>query len=428
MKRTMAVGAALMSWVLASSGEAQHTGGSFGGGRSFGSRSSSGGSYRSSSSSYGGSNSSDRDRAEARRRDEERRREEARRREEEAQRRREAERIRAAEEARLNAERALPALVRGQSARFQNDPTQLAPLQWQFPTATPRSSGAAMWWGRVAAPSTFVRRRASSRNLFFYVGIGLAAGAVFMLSRAVWPKADAGRRRHRASGGAGAPRVRPEATLRVVTVAVDGRQRRRVQQQLASLAGRFDLSQPAAMQQCLVALEALLRGAGESVRYALSHHEFATVASAQSRLDQLSDGLRQRYVVETVREAMKTRGPEVVARREEGEGFVVVSLVTGYDGEVAAPANGRGDWRVALGALHPPRVDQWVALRVVWSPTDEGDRMSSAELETLYPELQRLDDGVGRVVCASCRAVGARELGQCPSCGAAYGEGGASHV
>lgn len=53
------------------------------------------------------------------------------------------------------------------------------------------------------------------------------------------------------------------------------------------------------------------------------------------------------------------------------------------------------------------------------SPSEETDRMSSAELEVLYPQWVRLDEGVGRVVCAHCRAVWARELLRCPACGAA---------
>ena len=57
-------------------------------------------------------------------------------------------------------------------------------------------------------------------------------------------------------------------------------------------------------------------------------------------------------------------------------------------------------------------------LELIWSPSEPGDRMSSAELEVLYPELARLDASVGRVACSHCAAVFARELGTCPACGA----------
>ena len=54
-------------------------------------------------------------------------------------------------------------------------------------------------------------------------------------------------------------------------------------------------------------------------------------------------------------------------------------------------------------------------LRVVWSPSEENDRMSSAELEVIYPELEKVRlTKLGRVGCKSCHAVYAAELEQCP--------------
>jgi hypothetical protein len=61
-----------------------------------------------------------------------------------------------------------------------------------------------------------------------------------------------------------------------------------------------------------------------------------------------------------------------------------------------------------------------VALEVIWSPAAEEDRMSTAELEVLYPELRRIDEAtfVGRVFCDYCDYPYAAELGKCPQCGA----------
>jgi uncharacterized membrane protein len=110
------------------------------------------------------------------------------------------------------------------------------------------------------------------------------------------------------------------------------------------------------------------------------------------------------------------------ARAEEGGGLVVVTLLVAVKGPLAPlPQDmNRPAVLAALEALVPPRADRLAALEVVWSPAEDADRMSSAELETLYPELVRLDDSpaLGRKACAHCRAVYAGELGRCPACGA----------
>jgi len=51
----------------------------------------------------------------------------------------------------------------------------------------------------------------------------------------------------------------------------------------------------------------------------------------------------------------------------------------------------------------------------VWSPAAEDDRMSSAELEVLYPELERVRGSmrVGRVYCDHCGGPYPAELLAC---------------
>jgi hypothetical protein len=60
-----------------------------------------------------------------------------------------------------------------------------------------------------------------------------------------------------------------------------------------------------------------------------------------------------------------------------------------------------------------------VAMEVIWSPAVETDRMSTAELETLYPELRKIDPQsiAGRVFCKFCAGPYAVELLKCPHCG-----------
>ena len=59
-------------------------------------------------------------------------------------------------------------------------------------------------------------------------------------------------------------------------------------------------------------------------------------------------------------------------------------------------------------------------IEVVWSPAAEDDRMSTAELEQHYPELEKLDEKAiaGRVFCAHCSGPFPMELLACPHCGA----------
>ena len=112
------------------------------------------------------------------------------------------------------------------------------------------------------------------------------------------------------------------------------------------------------------------------------------------------------------------------ARAEEGEGVVVVTFL------VAAPMHLRdvGDASNLVALKHLVRqvvaieAENLSAIEVIWSPAEEDDRMSTAELEVLYPELRPLprSSAVGRVFCAYCGGPFAGELEKCPHCGAPH--------
>jgi len=114
--------------------------------------------------------------------------------------------------------------------------------------------------------------------------------------------------------------------------------------------------------------------------------------------------------------------PEQRARPEEGAGVVVVTLIVAARGELLDLTNAQdaGQIRAGLTALSQLQARQLVALEVVWSPAEENDRMSTAELEPLYPELGKLDESTvaGRIFCSSCSTPYAAELPRCPHCGA----------
>ncbi len=153
------------------------------------------------------------------------------------------------------------------------------------------------------------------------------------------------------------------------------------------------------------------------VRYALVEEVHGNANQTERSLHDTTLALRARYAHETA-----GRGHEkvdVVARPLEGQGLLVVSVLVGL-------TEGR-DEREPIGTWAPLRrlverlreIDSVPMLEVIWSPAKEDDRLSSAELEVLYPELERVGAArLGRVVCESCKAVYAAELGACPSCGA----------
>ena len=135
--------------------------------------------------------------------------------------------------------------------------------------------------------------------------------------------------------------------------------------------------------------------------------------------------LRARYREELVRsidgELTTRSAPTMAARAEEGEGLCVVSLVVECEGwlEDLAGVTDPNRMLQALQMLTHVSAENLVSFEVIWSPATEEDRLSSAELEVLYPELRRVEGAVvGRMTCGHCQAVYALELGFCPSCGA----------
>jgi len=147
---------------------------------------------------------------------------------------------------------------------------------------------------------------------------------------------------------------------------------------------------------------------------------------AEKAFRKIAADARARFVVETVRAidgvVAGTTAPEMRARANEGPGLVVVTLVVAATREIpditrATDAKHLHDLLRDLGSL---TARDMIALEVIWSPAAEHDRLSSAELEVLYPDMHRIDESsvVGRVFCGYCSAPFPAELLRCPSCGA----------
>lgn len=213
--------------------------------------------------------------------------------------------------------------------------------------------------------------------------------------------------------------------VRRLSFAFDWTQRAMIQSHLEQMAGQYDMNTAAGMHRAASQARDLLLSCVQAAQYATFQRYHLDGPGAEGQLARMTNDLRARFSEETVNQAYRQQYGQLRPRREEGEGLVVVSMLVGsmhhlpeLPGQLNRPAV-----QHALQTALPGSPDDLVALEVIWSPSDDADRMSSAELEMFYPELQRLDDAgqIGRIACAYCRAPFPAELGRCPGCGAPVG-------
>ena len=216
--------------------------------------------------------------------------------------------------------------------------------------------------------------------------------------------------------------------LAVVSVAIDARARPFEQQRLDAIAASAELDNPMGRARALRQSLDVLRTTRGSWAYGVVRDtvpmdpEHAEPAFARVVAD-----YRARYRDE-LRRVDSRGGVERVAgsyrmRSEEGDGLVVVTLALAKWGSFPdTHASGVEAIEHALARVADVTSDELVAFEVIWSPAADADRMSSLELETIYPELQPLAvERFGTETCAHCRTSFARELPRCPLCGAPHG-------
>ena len=238
----------------------------------------------------------------------------------------------------------------------------------------------------------------------------------------VYSASRSGQRLRRVAG-----EVDDEIDVSAVSLGVDWRARRELQSRFAELAASGDVATREGRVRLLRETCLLVRRAEQSWLYAaVKNHSLASRETAEASFRHTAADARARYKKELVRgdEAgvRRTDAGEQTARRSEGEGVVVVTLVVAARREIVDVDDARdaGALRQLLSILSSMVSHQLAALEVVWSPAAENDRMSTAELETLYPELVKIDERsiAGRVFCTYCNAPYAAELMKCPHCGA----------
>jgi hypothetical protein len=253
------------------------------------------------------------------------------------------------------------------------------------------------------------------------VVFGLGAALTFWLTREGAAAPPAPPMRPLSAGRAPGPMHHPGVEVRRVSIAFDWTARASIQHALSEASARVDTSTPQGLHAAAEIARNALANAHRAARYGVFQSWALDPARGQQVFGQVADSLRGRYTVETIDNARRVAAPKLAARSEEGPGLVVVTLLIAAKGALPPlpPVMNLPALMAALEGMIPLRAEQLAALEVVWSPAEEGDPMSSAELEVLYPELVRLDEGaaLGRRVCGSCHAVYAGELGRCPACG-----------
>lgn len=238
----------------------------------------------------------------------------------------------------------------------------------------------------------------------------------------------------RAGRGGALPGPQARAWMNVdvsaVRIGIDERSREFMQRELAKIATR-GTSQSGDLLESLRAVVRLLRKCDAAWVYggASNYHPMSPPV-AEGVFKRHAQEARTKYGAELVRNASgeltTTKSPGYVPKESEGQGVAMITVVVAARREIRDFFGGRREEISAvLEDLERLTPQELVALEVVWMPADPDDRMSSATLQTLEPDLALLPaipgkkgKPMGRVHCAYCRGPFAAELPTCPHCGA----------
>lgn len=215
----------------------------------------------------------------------------------------------------------------------------------------------------------------------------------------------------------------PKIEVARVSVALSAKARVQLQRRLTVIAEKFDEHSEAERHRTLMSVLVLLQKYSASFEYGYRESDRVDEADAEQTFTERVRSLRERYDYDTVKRT-GVRPEALRAHSEEGPGLVVVSLVIASTKKLTEPRAIRGSWDAhgaiteALQQLRGATPQSLIALEVLWSPSVDEDRLSSAELEVLYPELVALrPERTGRERCEHCDCIYAKELGGCPVCG-----------
>jgi uncharacterized membrane protein len=209
-----------------------------------------------------------------------------------------------------------------------------------------------------------------------------------------------------------------------VRIAVDGSAREFIQAELAKVS-RGSTQSRAALLLSLRRVVHILRKCDAAWIYAgASNFRPMSAPVGEAAFRRLANEARSKFQYELVRNAdgsfVESKGPAFQAREHEGAGVALITIVVAAKREIVDfDASSRESILSVLGDLDRLTADHLVALEVAWSPADPNDRISTATLEAIHPDLKKLPGALGgRVDCKYCKGPYAAELPTCPHCGA----------
>jgi uncharacterized membrane protein len=215
-----------------------------------------------------------------------------------------------------------------------------------------------------------------------------------------------------------------------IRIAIDARAREFMQRELGKIANR-GTTQSKDLVESLRAVVRLLRKCDAAWVYGgSSNYHPMSPPVAEGVFKRHAQNARSKFSAELVRNAsgqtQTQASPGYKPKESEGEGVALITLVVAARREIRDFFGGqRAEINAVLEDVERLTPQELVAVEVVWMPADPDDRMSSATLETLEPDIAKLPSlpgkpgkRMGRVHCGYCRGPFAAELPTCPHCGA----------
>jgi hypothetical protein len=209
----------------------------------------------------------------------------------------------------------------------------------------------------------------------------------------------------------------------VLRIAIDGRASKFVQTELAAIVKTYDATTEDSRARRLRELSIMLRRVRDSWIYGGADND-----PLRPRDEALAAVVRH---VDEARSRVKQPATQMVSPSRPPVGLILVSIIVAARGElmtITDLATGE-DIRRALEAAVDRAASDLLAVEVVWVPSDEGQQLSSLDLEAHYrtSELHPLvSSRAGKTFCTYCGGPFPMELVTCPHCGAPAREARAS--
>jgi uncharacterized membrane protein len=218
------------------------------------------------------------------------------------------------------------------------------------------------------------------------------------------------------------------ADVTVLRIALDGRARKFVQAELGRIATVADTATAEGRATALREVALLLRRLKDAWVYGGAVNEQMREQGQQKVVfDRHVDNARAQFMNETVRNEQgrttTAAAPEIAHAARDNEGLILVTIVIAAHSELfEVHSIGDGDdLRQALESASHRTAQDLIAIEIVWEPSDQGELLTSMQLEAKYPAPGLIPIRgalVGKVFCAYCSGPFPAELVSCPHCGA----------